>query len=203
MVRDADHGPLPDGPPGDLSSLLSRAELGDRDVIDQLFGLVYPQIRTIARQRMAGGDAGMTINTTGLINESYIRMAGCRDLHFISASHFFATASRVMRNIIIDAARARHAAKRGCGLRALTLDSHQIAIEDQAEQLFEIDRQLRRLEVHDQRLARLIELRFFGGLSEPETAEALAVSLATVQRDWARARAWFRMHCVAQEGAGD
>ena len=180
---------------GELTRLLQAIDQDDRAAFDQLFETVYPQFRIIARQRMQGAGANLTINTTGLVHESYLRMVDSKALNYTSSRHFFATASRVMRNIVVDYARARHSQKRGSGVRPISLDSQQISIADQAEQLFEIDRQLSRLEASDERLARLIELRFFGGMTEPESAETLGVSVSTIQRDWIRAKAWFQMHC--------
>ena len=179
----------------ELTRLLLAIDKDDRPAFDQLFEAVYQQFRIIARQRMQGAGANLTINTTGLVHESYLRMVDSKALNYSSSRHFFATASRVMRNIVVDYARARHSQKRGSGARPVSLDNQQISIEDQAEQLFEIDRQLSRLEASDERLARLIELRFFGGMTEPESAETLGVSVSTVQRDWIRAKAWFQMHC--------
>ncbi|MFP4276580.1 MAG: ECF-type sigma factor [Wenzhouxiangella sp.] len=179
-----------------MTRLLQSMAGNDRQAFDQLFEIVYQQFRVIARQRMQGAAGNLTINTTGLVHESYLRMVDAKALNYSSSRHFFATASRVMRSIVVDYARARHSLKRGSGIRPVSLDAQQISIEDQAEQLFEIDRQLRRLEASDERLARLIELRFFGGLTEPESAAALDVSVSTVQRDWTRAKAWFQMHCT-------
>ncbi len=181
---------------GELTRLLRAVENDDRAAFDQLFEAVYQQFRVIARQRMRGAGGEMTINTTGLVHESYLRLIDGNALSYSSSQHFFATASRVMRNIIVDHARARLSAKRGAGVRPVSLDNQQIAIADQAEQLCEIDQQLSRLEASDERLARLIEMRFFGGLTEPESAAALGISLSTVQRDWARAKAWFQLHCA-------
>ncbi len=183
---------------GEITRLLALAGSGDRSSFDRLYALLYRHIHAIARQRMASTDGNLTINTTGLVHESWLRLVDSKALSFNSSRHFYATASRVMRNIIVDAVRARLSAKRGSGLRALTIDGCQIAIEGQAEQLFEIDRQLRLLENHDERLARLIELRFFGGLTEAEAAEALATSVSTVERDWTRARAWFQLHARSE-----
>lgn len=185
---------LPEQPNGDVTRLLQQFKEGDRASFDKLYQAVYQQIRVLAKQRMSGPGNNLTIDTTGLVHESYLRLVDSNALNYNNSRHFFATASRVMRNIIIDSIRTRNSAKRGAGLRALTIDKHCIASEDQAEQLFEIDRQLTLLEAHDERLARLIELRFFGGLTEPETAQVLAVSLSTVQRDWTRAKAWFQLH---------
>jgi RNA polymerase sigma factor (TIGR02999 family) len=180
---------------GDLTRLLQSIDSSNQDAFNQLFEAVYQQFRVIARQRLQSSGGGATINTTGLVHESYLRMVDSSALSFSSSRHFFATASRVMRNIVVDYARARHSLKRGSGIRPISLDAQQISIEDQAEQLFEIDRQLQRLDASDERLAKLIELRFFGGLTEPECAQTLDVSLSTVQRDWIRAKAWFRLHC--------
>jgi len=185
----------------DMTGFTGQCLTGGRDAFDRFYQAVYQQIRAIARQRMAAAGGELTINTTGLVHESWLRLVNSNALDFKDSGHFFATASRMMRNIIVDSVRSRYSARRGGGLRAITIDHHHIVVEGQAEQLFEIDRQLTRLEAHDERLARLIELRFFGGLTEPEAAEALGVSLSTIQRDWARARAWIQLHSSVEMSA--
>lgn len=191
---------LPDQeqPPGDLTQLLQTFKEGDRAAFDLVYQAVYRQIHVLAKQRMSSSGDRFTINTTGLVHESYLRLIDSNALNYKDFGHFFATASRVMRNIIIDSVRSRKSAKRGSGLRALTIEHHCIASEDQAGQLYEIDRQLTLLENHDERLARLIELRFFGGLTEPEAAEVLNISVSTVRRDWIRAKAWFQLQCSTE-----
>jgi RNA polymerase sigma factor (TIGR02999 family) len=175
----------------DIQALLQAFAGGDRAAFDRLFSLVYPQIRRLARRRMAESGAQLTLSTTGLVHETYLKLAGAGSADWSCAGEFLGVASRAMRQVLVDFARRRISEKRGGGQLRLDLDSDALALDDQAEALCELDLQLRQLAALDPRLVRLIECRFFAGLSEPEAAAALDVSLSTVQRDWVRARAWF------------
>lgn len=176
---------------GEMTALLSRVRAGEADAFDHLFSLAYGQLHRMARQRMLASGPQLTLDTTGLVHETYLKLSGrqapdCRD-----SGHFLAVAACAMRQVVVDFARRRRADKRGGAARALTLDAEQIAVADEAERLFELDQQLDRLAAQDRRLVQVIECRFFAGLSEQETALALDTSVSTVQRDWVRARAWF------------
>lgn len=192
-----DHEPTPttDQPtepqPGRLTHLLRAMEQGDPSAFDRLFSVAYQQLRAMARHRMMASGAGPTLNPTGLVHETYLKMIGSAAADFQNSRHFFAVAACAMRQIIIDMARRRISTKRGGGQARLEMECDRLAVEDQAEHLCELDRQLTGLAKSDERLVRVIECRFFAGLSEPETAEALSVSVSTVQRDWIRAKAWF------------
>jgi RNA polymerase sigma factor (TIGR02999 family) len=175
----------------DIHALLQAFAGGDRAAFDRLFSLVYPQIRRLARRRMAESGAQLTLSTTGLVHETYLKLAGAGSADWSCAGEFLGVASSAMRQVLVDFARRRISEKRGGGQLRLDLDSDALALDDQAEALCELDLQLRQLAALDPRLVRLIECRFFAGLSEPEAAAALDVSLSTVQRDWVRARAWF------------
>jgi RNA polymerase sigma factor (TIGR02999 family) len=175
----------------DIQALLQAFAGGDRAAFDRLFSLVYPQIRRLARRRMAESGAQLTLSTTGLVHETYLKLAGAGSADWSCAGEFLGVASSAMRQVLVDFARRRISEKRGGGQLRLDLDSDALALDDQAEALCELDLQLRQLAALDPRLVRLIECRFFAGLSEPEAAAALDVSLSTVQRDWVRARAWF------------
>jgi RNA polymerase sigma factor (TIGR02999 family) len=154
--------------------------------------LVYDELRRIARHHIRRTDRGHTLDTTGLVHEAYLKLAGQKGIRLHDRGHFLAVSACAMRQVIIDHARARTAVKRGRGEAPVTFDENRVAARDQAIWLLDIDRALERLREHDERLAHTIDCRFFAGLSEKETAEALGVSLRTVQRNWMRARAWIR-----------
>ncbi len=181
---------------GEFTQLLARMRDGESAAFDRLFELAYRQLHRLARHRMQASGQQLTLDTTGLVHETYLKLAGsavgdCRD-----SGHFLAVAACAMRQVVVDFARRRLASKRGGAQRNLTLDAERVAVDDQAERLFELDCQLRRLAAEDSRLVRVIECRFFAGMTEPETATALDTSVSTVQRDWIRARAWFATHCA-------
>lgn len=177
--------------PGRLTYLLQAMEQGDPAAFDRLFSMAYRQLLAMARHRMMASGAGLTLNPTGLVHETYSKMVGSASADYQNSRHFFAVAACAMRQIIINVARQRLSAKRGGSQIKLEMGCERLAVEDQAEQLCELDRQLEGLADFDERLVRVIECRFFAGLSEPETAEALSISVSTVQRDWIRAKAWF------------
>jgi RNA polymerase sigma factor (TIGR02999 family) len=171
--------------------LLRALTDGDRSAFDRLFSLVYPQIRSLARRRMAESGAQLTLSTTGLVHETYLKLAGAQQADWRSAGEFLGVASSAMRQVLIDFARRRTSGKRGGQQQRIDIDCAALTLDDQAEALCELDLQLRQLAELDPRLVRLIECRFFAGLNEAETAAALSTSISTVQRDWVRARAWF------------
>jgi RNA polymerase sigma factor (TIGR02999 family) len=179
---------------GEFTRLLALVRDGERGAFDRLFELAYRQLHRLARHRMHASGPQLTLDTTGLVHETYLKLAGsavgdCRD-----SGHFMAVAACAMRRVVVDFARRRLASKRGGEQRNLTLDAERLAVDDQAEMLFELDSQLRRLADEDPRLVQVIECPF-SGITEPETATALGTSISTVQRDWIRARAWFATHC--------
>ena len=165
---------------------------GDEDAFAQLLPMVYQDLRRIAHRQLRRGRPGQTLNTTGLVHEAYLKMVDQSRVSWQDRGHFFAISARAMRQIIVDYARQRLAAKRGGGQPHDPLDENQIAIEEQADWLLAIDEALSRLAKMDARLTKVVECRFFAGLTEEETAEALEVSVRTVQRDWMRARGWLR-----------
>lgn len=178
--------------PADVTSLLVAYRQGDRGAFDRLMPLVYDDLRRIARRHLRRSSPGQTLDTTSLVHEYYLKMLDQTRLQAQDRSHFLAISARAMRQVIIDHARRRAAAKRGGGQEKMTLDESRIALEEQAEWLLGLDQALTRLGEHNQRLSQVVECRFFAGLSEEETAEALGVSLRTAQRDWMRARAWLK-----------
>lgn len=177
---------------GEVTELLYALREGDPDAFDRLVPLVYQDLRRIARGHLRRGRRGETLDTTGLVHEAYVKMVHQTGIGFEDRSHFLAVAAVAMRQIIISNARRHMAAKRGGGATPVTLDERRIAVEQQADQLVAIDDALERLAAFDPRLGQVVECRFFAGLSEEETAEAMGVSLRTAQRDWMRARAWLK-----------
>jgi RNA polymerase sigma factor (TIGR02999 family) len=178
----------PTKPPDVLTELRSRAQHS----LDQVVALTYQELRAIAHRRLVARGPGGTLSTTGLVHEAYLKLvdqsrAGWQDL-----AHFRALASLAMRNILVDRARERTALKRGGVRRQITLDDEVVALEDQAEMLLQLNDALERLATVDPRLARVVDCRFFGGLTEQETAEALGLTTRTVQRDWVKARVLLR-----------
>ena len=184
---------------GVITLLLQAYAGGDRAAFDQLVPLIYEELRRIARNHLRRTQRGATLDTNGLVHEAYLKLAGQKGMRVEDRGHFLAIAARAMRQIIVSRARARVAAKRGGGDIRMTLDEERVAAagENQAEWLLDLDRALEGLRERDERLARTVECRFFAGLSEDETAEALGVSLRTAQRNWMRARAWIRSELTA------
>ncbi|HEX7071224.1 MAG TPA: sigma-70 family RNA polymerase sigma factor [Rhodothermales bacterium] len=173
-----------------VTDLLLQARSGDRGAFDSLFPLVYGELREVAHQRLLGFRSGETLNTTALIHEVYLRLVDQTRVSWENRAHFFAVASKAMRNVVIDHARAWSAQKRGGGNRPLDVDEVQIAADDRAFELVALDEALTRLTAHDERLGRLVEYRFFGGLEYEEIAEVTGWSVPTLKRDWRRARTW-------------
>jgi RNA polymerase sigma factor (TIGR02999 family) len=157
---------------------------------DGAFRLVYEELRRLARLHLSGSARGRTLDTTALIHEAYIRLADVPSATFESPKRFYAYASRVMRSVLVDHARARSALKRGSGRAHVTLDEGVHSVAEQGEQLLALDDALDRLAREHARLATVVECRFFGGMTEPEIAETLGVTERTVRRDWLKARVW-------------
>jgi RNA polymerase sigma factor (TIGR02999 family) len=177
--------------PSDVTRLLQRVEAGDPEAFDDLVPLIYDDLRRIAERRMRDEAEGHTLTTTAVVHEAYLRLSE-QESGWENRTHFFAVASRVMRHILIDHARARAAEKRGGDAVRITLHDA-VAVQDRPElDLLALDEALGVLAELNERLARVVECRFFGGLTMEETAEALGVSLRTATRDWRRARAYLR-----------
>lgn len=175
----------------EITRLLRRHHAGDRDAFDRMVPLVYDQLRAIAhRQLRRDGPHGPLLDTTSLVQEAYLQLVGEHDVDWRDRGHFFAICARAMRRIMVDDARKRLAAKRGGDWVEVSLVPELAAADDRSQRLLEIDEALTRLADFNPRLARLVECRYFAGMTEEETAEAMQSSLRTVQRDWMRARAW-------------
>src|SRR5229473_2560431 len=177
-------------PPGDVSQLLVAWNNGDRAALDRLMPLVYQELRRMARRHIGRQQPGQTLQTTDLIHEAYERLVGQPDKHWQNRSHFFAVGAQAMRHILVDYARTRQAAKRGGGVRPVSLDERMFASDERAAELVAVDTALTKLGTLHLRQSRVVEYRFFGGLTVEETAEALQVSPNTVLRDWRMAKAW-------------
>ena len=175
----------------------AELRVGRRDSLDELMPVVYEHLRAVARRQLAIREHGATLNTTGLVHEAYLKLVDHSRVAWRDRAHFFALASVAMRHVLIDRARARLTQKREGGLRRVTLDNQQIASEDQPEALLELNDAVERLAAVEPRLGRVVECRFFGGLSEEETAEALGITTRTVQRDWAKAKMLLRRALTA------
>jgi len=165
---------------------------GGRDVLDQLLPGVYRELCAIAHRQLMVVPAGASLVTSELVHEAYLKLVDQPGAQWQDRAHFFALASVAMRHILVDRAKARTALKRGGTRRPITLDEDVIAVADQAEALLDINEALDGLAETDARLARVVECRFFGGMAEEEIAEALGVTVRTVQRDWAKARMLLR-----------
>lgn len=183
---------MSDSPDGQITGLLQSRNGDPGAVHEAVLPLVYERLKKLARHQLHRSGGEHTLNTTALVHEAWMKIS--RSGQWVDSGHFYAVATRAMRQVIIDFARARLAQRRGSGQRPLNIDQTSVCVEDQAEQLIALEQSLNALADHDKRLVRLIECRFFAGLSEAETARALNVSVTTVQRDWTRARAWFSLH---------
>jgi RNA polymerase sigma factor (TIGR02999 family) len=183
--------------PGEITGHLISWRRGDRTAFDRLFPLVYDHLRVLARRqiRRAAADRALTTNT--LIHEAYLKLVDQTRVVIEDRHHFFALAAKAMRHLLVDDARRRGAQKRGAGRDPAPLEEGVLLVEDRGPELMAVDRALERLEAADPRLGRIVELRFFGGLSVEETADALDLSPRTVKRDWQKARA-FLYHELAR-----
>lgn len=177
-------------PDDDLTRLFEAHAAGDAAALDELLPLVYDELKRLARARFRGERPGHTLQPTALVHEAYLELARLDRIRFQNRPHFFALASRAMRNVLADHAVARKAAKRGGDRRPVPIDEIELAGEGPSVDLFALRQALDRLEEIDPRQVRVLECRLFGGLSIDETAEALGISAATVSRDWTFARAW-------------
>jgi RNA polymerase sigma factor (TIGR02999 family) len=174
----------------EITELLQAHAGGDASALDALLPRVYDQLRRIARNRLRRERPGHTLAATELVNEAFLKLVPLERVDWRSRTHFYAIASRAMRNVLVDHAERRGAVKRAASANAVPLEENSAVTEQPLEDLIALSRALTRLEQLDARQARVVECRFFGGLSLDETAAALNTSAATVSRDWAFARAW-------------
>lgn len=193
---------MPPDPSTDVTWLLRRWSEGDQEALNRLVPLMYAELRRLAHQRLRREQPNHSLNTTGLVHDAYLRLMDVRHTPFRDRAHFLAMASRVMRRLLVDQARARRAAKRGGGAEALELDEALWVSEPQAEALVELDEALKRLDALDPRQGRIVEQRYFGGLSLDEIAQSMGVSLSTVKRELRFAHAWLAADLGAPGAAG-
>ncbi len=185
----------------EVTKLLTALQAGDRQAASQLLPLVYDELRRLATHRMSSERASHTLQPTALVHEAYLRLVGPQNApSWDGRAPFFAAAAEAMRRILIDNARRRRREKRGGARLQMELhDEHSIAEETQAEDLISLDEALTQLEKEDMQLAKLVELRYFVGMTIDETAQVLGVSPRTIKRNWAYARAWLKRYMDGQE----
>lgn len=173
----------------DLTQLLSRLREGDREAFDQAFALVLGELQKLARAQLRRGWPAGHFDTNGLLHEVYLKLVNRLDLTLQNRHHFFAIASRAMRQILVDQARSQRAVKRGKEWKATTFTGKAIAREERIDEVVALDEALDRLKALDERMYKVVECKFFGGMTEPEISHLLEVSEKTVRRDWMKARA--------------
>ena len=186
--------------PEEVSQLLREWSNGDQAALDKVMPVVYQELRRLAHHYMRKERADHTLQTTALVNEAYMRLAHYKKMRWQSRAHFFAVAAQVMRRILVEQARSKKFAKRGGGAQKVSLDETAIVTAGRSAEVIAVDEALTELESWDPRKGRIVELRFFGGLSIEETAEVLKVSPTTVQREWRAAKAW--LYRAISEGGG-
>lgn len=174
----------------EITQLLLAHRGGEAGAFDRLIELVYPKLYGVARRQLARQPSEATLGATSLVNEAYMQLVRETGVEWQDRGHFYAIAALTMRRILVDQARRRMSAKRGSGKVSLTLDPHHLSTEAPAELIMAVDQALDELSLFNERLARVVECRYFAGLNNEETASALDVSSRTVERDWLRARAW-------------
>ena len=187
--------------PHEVTQLLADWGQGDRSAFDKLFPLVHDELRRIARGQMSHERPGHTLQATALVNEAYLKLAGHEGFEWRNRSQFYAVCAQVMRHTLIDHARAHARDKRGGGAIRVSLEDADVILAEQADEYVALDEALRFLETVDPQKGKIVELRYFGGLSVEETAEILNISPRTVRRDWRRAKAW--LYRMITEGAAD
>ena len=179
-------------PPNDVTQLLVAWGNGDQAARDELMPLVYAELHRLAHRHIKKERPGHTLQTSALVNEAFVRLVDQRDVHWQSRAHFFGIAAQMMRRILVDYARKRRFAKRGGDQLQVSLNEELVAANQRSADVVLLDDALTQLAEIDERKSKVVELKFFGGLSIEETAEALDVSPGTVMRDWTLAKAWLR-----------
>lgn len=174
----------------EVTRLLLDWSKGDKTALDKLMPLIYEELRRLAHRYMNRERAGHTMQTTALVNEAYVRLVNRKNVHWQDRAHFFAIAAELMRTILVDHARSHASTKRGGGARKLALDEALVVSQERAADVVALDDALRALALIDPKQSRIVELRFFGGLTIEETAEVLDLSAATIKREWSTAKAW-------------
>jgi len=183
-----------------VTEILEKVASGDPRAADELFPLVYEQLRAAAQKQMAHERGDHTLQATALVHEAYLRLVGPHEVSWENRAHFYVAAAEAMRRVLIEHARKRGREKRGGGRRRVPLSAADLVQDPELEEILSVDAAIRRLEERDGRMARIVRLRFFAGLGVAETAAALGLSDRTVRREWALARAW--LHRELSGGAG-
>jgi RNA polymerase sigma factor (TIGR02999 family) len=181
-----------------VTRLLRQLRSGEQDAAGKLISAVYGELRQVATRALCSERSGHTLQPTALVHEAFLKLAASAGVEWRDRAHFFGVAARLMREILVDYARKRGAAKRGSGLR-ITLDDSLLISQDRLADVVAIDQVVRRLEALDPRQGQIVELRFFGGLSVEEIAEVMQISTPTVKREWQSAKAW--LHRELTRGA--
>lgn len=187
---------------GDITRLLQRYSNGDPGAADELLPLVYQELRTCAAGYLRRERSGHTLQATALVHEAFLRLLGAGRIDFDSRSHFFGLAAGAMRRVLVDYARQRSAQKRGGGVLMVELNENLRIPDDRMQPLMELDEALTRLGRRDPRQVQVVEMRFFGGLTEEEIARVLGISIRTVKRDWVVAKAWLTAALRERRSAG-
>jgi RNA polymerase sigma-70 factor (ECF subfamily) len=177
-------------PQGEVTALLAAWSKGDQSALNKIMPLVYAELHRIARRAWNQRQQNNTLQPTALINEAYLKLANANNASFQDRCHFFAVASTAMRQVLVNHAKSRLSEKRGGGRVNISLDEIEPAVHQEASEILALHEALDALQAVDPRKSRIVEMRYFGGLSIDETAEALGVSIATVNRDWRLARSW-------------
>jgi RNA polymerase sigma factor (TIGR02999 family) len=177
-------------PPHEITELLAEWSEGNQAALDQLYPLVYNELRRLAHGYLRRERKGHTLQTTALINEAYLRLVDQKHVHWANRSHFFGISAQIMRRILIDHARRYEYSKRGGGAQRISLDEGAVVAKQRARELLLLDEALKSLATIDPRRSQVVELRYFGGLNNEEIAGVLKISENTVMRDWNMARAW-------------
>lgn len=182
----------------EVTQLLVDWSNGDRSALDKLMPLIDQELRRLAHRYMSHERPGHTLQTTALVNEAFLRLVNRKNLQWQNRAHFFGIAAQLMRTILVDHARSHSTAKRGGGARKLELDEALVVSQKKAAEVLALDDALKQLALIDPQQSRIVELRFFGGLTVEEAAEVLHVSPATIKREWGTAKAWL-FHELAKE----
>jgi len=192
---------MPSAAPDEVTGLLLAWSKGDQAAMEKLIPVVYSELRRLARRYMRRERTGHTLESAALVNEVYERLVDTPRVQWQDRAHFFAVCANLMRRILVDHARVKGSQKRGSGMPALSLDEALVLTSAPMPDLLDIDNALTHLTRVDERMGRVVELRFFGGLTVDETAEALKISAETVHRDWKAAKAWLMRELAGQDAA--
>jgi RNA polymerase sigma factor (TIGR02999 family) len=187
--------------PGDVTGLLDEWTRGDRGALDRLMPLVYAELRKLARHFLVAERRGHTLDSRALVHEAFLRLINQRNVRWQNRAHFFGIASQMMRRILVDHARKRLAARRNAAMYRLSIADGLMPAREREPELLALDEAIAALSALDPRQGRIVELRFFGGLTVEETAEVIEASPATVKREWATAKLWLRHEIAKGQGA--